>query len=57
MRPRDIADWCAMTGTPIRREEMRILTEMDAAYRTATARERAEEFERIRADAETKAKR
>lgn len=42
----EIANWSALTGTVIRREEISILRAMDAAYLTAMANEQAEAAER-----------
>jgi hypothetical protein len=44
--PRDIRDWCDMTGTVLRREECSILIDMDGSYRASWAEETAANAER-----------
>ncbi|PRD42158.1 hypothetical protein C5748_18420 [Phyllobacterium phragmitis] len=39
----DIANWAALTGTIVRREEVGIIRAMDAAYISAVAEEHATE--------------
>lgn len=42
---RDIADWSRLTGNDLRPEELRMLIDMDGAFRSAIADERSEEKE------------
>lgn len=44
----EISNWSALTGTIIRREEVSIIRDMDAAYLSAIAKEQAEASERAR---------
>jgi hypothetical protein len=44
----EIANWSALTGTVIRREELSILRAMDGAFMSAIAKEQAEAAERSR---------
>ncbi|MGB3898193.1 MAG: hypothetical protein WA973_06530 [Mesorhizobium sp.] len=44
----DIAAWAALTGVVIRREEVSIIRNLDAAYLSAFAKEQAEAAERAK---------
>ncbi|MRX33223.1 hypothetical protein H5P29_13630 [Aminobacter sp. MDW-2] len=44
----EIANWSALSGTVIRREEIAILRAMDAAYLSSAANEQAEASERAK---------
>lgn len=42
IRPRDIRDWCEVTGNILTRDEIATLMAMDGAFMEAAAKERAE---------------
>lgn len=44
----EIANWSALTGTVIRREEIAILRAMDGEYLSSAAKEQAEATERAK---------
>jgi hypothetical protein len=44
----EISNWSSLTGTIIRREEISIIRDMDAAYLSAIAKEQAEASERAK---------
>lgn len=44
----DIEAWSRLTGHVVRREEVEIIRQMDAAYLKAVAKEQAEAMERSR---------
>jgi hypothetical protein len=47
----EIANWSALTGTVVRREEISILRAMDGAFMSAIAKEQAEAAERSKSRA------
>lgn len=44
----ELSNWIALTGTLVRREELAVIREMDAAYLAAVAREQEEMADRTR---------
>jgi hypothetical protein len=44
----ELSNWIALTGTVVRREEIAVIREMDAAYLAAVAREQEEMADRTR---------